>query len=48
MTGDKNTTTERVDPSAVCAGFKIKPKDESWWQDMDRDAAEYLASLDDE
>ena len=26
-----------------CAG--IEPKDESWWEDMDRDAAEYYESL---
>lgn len=23
----------------------IEPKDESWWEDMDRDAQEYLESL---
>lgn len=29
-----------------CAG--IFPKDEYWWEDMDRDAAEYLGSLKDD
>ena len=28
--------------------FGIKPKDESWREDMDRDAQEYLGSLDTE
>ena len=26
----------------------IEPKDESWWDDMDRDAQEYLESLEKE
>jgi hypothetical protein len=26
----------------------IEPKDETWWEDMDRDAQEYLASCDQE
>ena len=26
----------------------LSPKDESWWEDMDRDAQEYYESLDDQ
>ena len=26
----------------------VSPKDESWWEDMDRDAQEYLESCDQE
>lgn len=26
----------------------IEPKDETWWEDMDRDAQEYLESCDQE
>lgn len=26
----------------------IEPKDETWWEDMDRDAQEYLDSCDQE
>ena len=26
----------------------IAPKDDIWWEDMDRDAQEYLASCDDQ
>lgn len=26
----------------------IEPKDETWWDDMDRDAQEYLESLEQE